>query len=493
MSIVGKLRPFFDPESVAVVGASRKVGKAGYVVFKNFAENKRRGLFRGELYPVNPREESILGYKCYPSLARVPGDVEFVAIVVPADAVPGVMEEAAAKGARVAVIITSGFAEAGRADLEKRVGEIARAAGIRVLGPNCLGVYDPSTGVDTLFLHETRILLSGEEVVSTPRPMPGRIAVVTQSGAFGVAALDYLAGRRIGVSRFVSFGNRVDVDECDLLEYFLEDGGTRAILLYLEGVRDGRKFVEVAGRVTRVKPVVALKTGRTRAGASAVLSHTGSIAGSDEVYNAAFEKAGVVRAKDMEEFFDFAKALLMAPPAAGSGVAIITDAGGPGAMAADECELRGLRVVEFAPESVSKLEEMKRAKRIPSFVSISNPIDLTGSVTSEMLELVTEVALGDPGVHGVIVMGLHHVPGLREDYVDRVVELARGSVKPVVASIIGETEMALYLRARFEKLGIPAYSSPEDGARAMAALCKYGSYLKRVGCFERYLEMFRRG
>lgn len=491
-AVIEQMNVFFDPRSVAVVGASRKIMKAGHVIFKNFVDNKRRGIFKGELYPVNPHENYILGFKCYPSITEIIGNVELIVLVVPAEVVPGVMMEAAAKGVKAAVIISGGFGEVGNRELEERVKTIAKNAGIRILGPNCLGVYDSHTGVDMLFLPETKVLTTGDEVVATPRPMSGIIAIVTQSGAFGASALDYLTGRQLGVSKFVSFGNKCDVDESEMLRYLLHDEKTRVILLYAEGIEAGREFMDVARQVTKVKPVVALKSGKTTAGARAAMSHTGAIAGSDKIYDAVFMQVGVVRVRDMEEFFDAGKALAFQPPAAGNNVAVITDAGGPAIMAVDELESRGVQVKRFSEETVQKFERLKEEGKIPLFATNLNPVDLTGSATSEMFELGTKILFEDPEVYGVVVIGLHHVPALQEDFVDRIADLSGRYGKPVVACDIGETEMALYIRSRFDKLGVPSYSSPEDAARAMAALASYGWYLRRVGGFEEYVEEFWR-
>jgi len=491
-SVFEQMHKFFNPSSVAVVGASKKIMKAGHVIFKNFADSKRRGVFQGELYPVNPGEEQILGYKCYPSLTEITGEVELVVISVPARFVPKVMEDAAEKKVKVVAIISGGFGEIGKHELEERVRTIAERAGIRVLGPNCLGVYDSSTGVDMLFLPETKVLTTGDEVVATPRPMPGPIAIVTQSGAFGVAALDYLAGRQLGVTKFVSFGNKIDVNESEMLEYLLHDEQTRVILLYAESIEAGREFMDVARRVTVEKPIVALKSGKTEAGIRAALSHTGAIAGTDRIYDAVFKQVGVLRVKDMEEFFDAGKALAFQPPAAGRNVAIITSAGGPAIMAADECESRGVRVKRFSDETIGKFEALKEAGKIPSFATNLNPLDLTGSVTSEMFVEGMKILLEDREVHSIIVIGLHHSPALQEDFVDRIAGLAKNYVKPIVACDIGETEMALYIRFRFDKHGIPAYFSPEDAARAVVALVNYGQHLKKTGNFERYMEKFKK-
>ncbi len=478
---IEQLRAFFEPSSIAVVGASRYADKAGHVIFKNLAENRRRGLLKAELYPVNPKAKMVLGFPCYPSLAKVPGPVDLVVVVVPAKYVPDVMREAARKDARAAIIISSGFSEIGNHELEEEVVRIGRDAGIRILGPNCLGVFDPYTGVDTLFLPETKVLRTGEEYVATPRPMPGNVAFLSQSGAFGAAALDYMTGTELGLSKFVSFGNRCDVDECDMMHFLKEDERTKVILMYLESVKDGRYFMEVACDVAKQKPIVALKAGRTSAGARAAKSHTGSIAGVDEIYDAAFAQCGVIRVRNMEQFFDAGRALLMQPLARGPNVAIITDAGGPGIMAVDECELRGLKVPELPEETKAKLRKLIEEGRIPPFAAIGNPIDLTGSATAEMFEEALKVVLADPEIHGVIIMGLHHVPALSEDYVDRVAELAKSADKPVVACDIGETEMASYIRRRFNKLGIPAFESPEDAAMAMWALVARGRFLKKEG------------
>jgi acetyl coenzyme A synthetase (ADP forming)-like protein len=487
---VKQLEAFFNPASVAVVGATKKINKAGHVIFKNFVENKRRGVFKGGLFPVNPNEDSILGFTCYDSLTDIPDALELVVIVVPAKIVPEIMKDVAAKKAETVVIISSGFGEIGNHELENQVTTVARKAGIRVLGPNCLGVFDTRTGVDMLFLPETKVLTTGDEVIATPRPIPGNIAIVTQSGAFGVAALDFLTGRQIGISKFVSFGNKCDVNETEMLHYLLYDDETRAILLYVEDIKSGREFLRIAQRVTKKKPVVALKSGRTTAGARAAASHTGAIAGSDRIYDAAFAQAGILRAKDMEEFFDAGKALTMQPPASGTNVGIITDAGGPGILAVDECELKGLSVKRFSEKTVQRFEKLKEEGKLPKFATNLNPVDITGSGTSEMFETVTDIVFQDQEINGIIMLGLHHTPALQEDFIDRVAKVAREYDKPIVACDIGETEMALHTRSRFDRLDIPAYSSPEDAARAMNALVRYGLYLQKSNRFTEYMQEF---
>lgn len=487
-----QIEVFFNPRSVAVVGASRNVLKAGHVIFKNFVQNKTRGIFKGDLYAVNPNENEVLSYRCYPSLTRVLDHVEVVVVVVPAQYVSQIMKEAAAKKSKAAVIISAGFKEIGNSDLEEEIKAIARDANMRLLGPNCLGVYDSRSGVDMLFLPETKILKDGNEVVVTPRPVPGNLAIVTQSGAFGVAALDHLTGREMGVSKFVSFGNKADVNEPELLAYLMEDDETRVILLYAEGIAAGREFLEIAKKVTKTKPIIALKTGRTSSGARAAASHTGALSGTDKIYDAAFAQAGVIRARDMDDFFHIAKALSSQPPPRGDGIAILTDAGGPGVMAADECEVRGISIRRLSDGTIQKFEELKEQQRIPRFAANLNPVDLTGSVSSEMYEIASKILLDDPEVHAMIVITLHHAPGLEEDFIDRIANVAHQYRKPVVACDIGETEMALHVRSRFDKMGIPSYSSPEDAARSIVALVKYGQYLRKEGGYEAYLANMER-
>jgi len=487
---IKKLDAFFNPRSVAVIGATKKVDKAGHVIFKNFATNKQRGVFRGELYPVNPGEDSILGYKCYASIKDIPGDVELIVIIVPAKIVPTVMEDATTKNVQAAIIVSAGFKEVGNSELETQVVAAANKGGIRVLGPNCLGIYYSKTGVDSLFLPETKVLTTGEDVIATPRPMPGNIAMITQSGAFGVAALDYLTGRQIGVSKFVSFGNKCDVTEVEILSYLLHDKETRVVLAYVEDIKHGREFIKVARRVTCKKPIIVIKSGKSAAGARAASSHTGAIAGSDKIYEAAFEQAGVIRARDMEEFFGNGKALAMQPPALGKNIGILTDAGGPGVMTVDELELQGLTVEPFSVETSKKFEKLKADGCLLKIAATHNPVDLTGSVTDDQFEISADLMFKDTEIDGIIFLGLHHMPGLREKYIDSVAKVAHKYRKPLVMCDIGETEMALYTRSRFDRLGIPSYASPEAAARAMKALVSYGAYLQRYAVAEEYIKEF---
>jgi acyl-CoA synthetase (NDP forming) len=294
----------------------------------------------------------------------------------------------------------------------------------------------------------------------------------------------------MGISKFVSFGNKCDVTESDILHYLLHDKETKVILVYLEDIKNGREFIKIAKKVTAKKPVVIIKSGKSAAGARAAASHTGAIAGSDKIYNAAFQQSGIIRARDMEEFFDAGKALAMQPPALGKNIGILTDAGGPGVMTVDECELLGLTVNHFSEKTSQEFQRLKDQGVILKIAATTNPVDLTGSVTDDMFEVAVDLMFKDKDICGIILLGLHHMPGLREKYIDCVVKVAAKYTKPIVMCDIGETEMALYTRHRFDKLGIPSYPSPEDAARAMKALVTYGAYLQKSKCAEEYIKEF---
>lgn len=470
------LRGFFEPNSVVIVGASRTPGKIGYEILRVMVENREKGIYKGRIYAVNPKsEEKILGMPTYKSVLELPEPPDLAVIVTPAHQTPKALEECGEKGIRNAVVISGGFAEIGGEgiELQRRLDEIRRKYGVRVIGPNCVGVISPSTGVDTLFLPVEKEI-QGRMYVSSPRPKPGSVALSTQSGAFGVACLDYMYGEGIGLSKFVSYGNKLDVDEVDVISYLKDDPETKVILIYAESIDRGREFVRIAREVSKEKPIVVLKAGRTSAGAKAASSHTAAIAGSDSVYDAAFKQAGILRVWDMEELFDVAKALSMQPPAEGDSVAILTDGGGVGVMAADEAEALGLKLADFSFETINKLKDLQRENLIPPIASLVNPVDLTGSATDESFTSALEVILQDPGVHGVILLALHHVPGVTSELPRKIANTAKNYRKPIVAMDVGSSPYAVEFRRMFEREGIPSYPEPERAVKAMKALVQYG-------------------
>ena len=467
---------FFHPKSLVVVGASRTPGKVGYEALRVMVENQKAGKFKGKLYAVNPKsDEPILGVPTYRSVLDLPEPVDLAVIVAPAKYCPSILEECGKRGIKRAIVISGGFAEVGGegVKLQEELKEVSKRYGIRVIGPNCVGVVVPSSGVDTMFLPLYKEM-NGKALESSPRPKPGHISLISQSGAFGVACLDYMYGEGIGLAKFVSYGNKVDVDEVDVLEYLARDPETRAILVYAESIDRGREFLNLAKRITKEKPIVVLKAGRTSAGAKAASSHTAALAGSDRIYEAAFKQAGVLRVMDMEELFDVAKALVMQPPARGDRVAILTDGGGVGVMASDEVESVGLKMARFSEETIKRLEQLKEERIIPPIAAIWNPVDLTGSATDESFTKALRILLEDNGVDAVAILALHHVPGLSSELPIKLAEIAEQYQKPVVAMDVGSSAYARAFREKFEEVGIPAYPEPERAIRALKGLIEFG-------------------
>lgn len=493
-TLQGSLKPFFEPQGVAIIGASREEDKPGHVILKLLMDNYKNGKLRVPVYPVNPNADVILGQKVYKSISELPNTVDLAIIVVPARLVPGVVRELGDKGVKAAVVISSGFSEIGRTDLEEELKRVAGSKGVRLLGPNCVGIYSPWSGVDTIFLPYTKKLEDGREVLSAPRPSKGHVALISQSGAVGTAALDYMYGEGIGLSYFFSIGNKADIDEVELIRELGDDEKTRVILLYVESIKRGREFLEVAESVSLKKPIIALKAGRTQAGRRAAASHTASLAGLDEIYEAAFRRSGVIRAQDIEELFDFAKAFVSQPPPLGPRIAIITDGGGAGVMATDMAEMLGLQVPELKGATRSKLEELRKNGMIPEFAQVSNPVDLTGSASSEMFVESTKILLESPEVDAIAILALHQVPGIPDPVklARNLSQLARKYSKPVVAVDTGWSEAALLEREEFDRNGIPAYPTPERAIKSLWALYKYGEFLKRKGVLQSHINMTKR-
>ena len=445
------MRELFEARSIAVIGASPKPGKVGHVILRNIIASG----YSGDLYPVNPKADEILGLKAYPDVLSIPGPVEMAVVVVPNTVVPTVMEQAGEKGVKVAVIISAGFREVGPegAELEYRVGEIASRHGIRVLGPNCLGVISTRNHMNATFTDDF--------------PLAGHVAVTSQSGAMGTILLDWAKGTRIGFSQFVSVGNKLDIDEADLLAYFRDDPDTNVIGMYIEGTRRGREFIEQASATSRLKPIIALKAGRTSSGAKAASSHTGALSGSDMVYSAAMAEAGVVRVKTLDEFFDLLQAFASMPLPRGDGVAIVTNAGGLGVMAADACSDHGLTVAALGKETVDRMK-----KGLPEEASLYNPVDVIGDADAARYERALSAVLDDPNVNCVLAMVAP------SDLLD-VTEVARmlatyaGRTEvPMAAAWVGGADMAVGA-AILREAGIPNYESPDRAVRALAAMVHY--------------------
>ncbi|EEB73684.1 acetate--CoA ligase family protein [Thermococcus sp. AM4] len=458
----------FYPKSVAVIGASHVPGKVGNAIMRSITLR-----FNGKVYAVNVKggEIEVNGkkFKVYRSIKEIPDEIDVAVIAVPAKFVPDVIDECGEKGVKGAIVISAGFKEAGRADLEEELVKRARKWGIRVVGPNCLGVTNLENGFDCNFNPPER----------QARPPFGKVAFMSQSGAFGAAILDWAAREKIGMSKFISLGNMADLDESDFMDYLGDDEKTGVITGYLEGVKDGRKFLETAKRVTLKKPVVILKSGRTEAGAKAAASHTGSLAGSYAIYRAAFEQSGVLEATTMRQLFNYAKVLAMQKPAKGDRVAIVTNGGGAGVMMSDGLLERGLKMAELSEETLKKFEEDVKAGKLPAHMSYKNPIDVIGDAPSSRYEIAMRYALEDPNVDVLVVIALFQSPALDEGIIDAV-ERMKAYGKPIVFVAPGG-DFPHKMARNIEQKGIPVYETTEDAVDAVYALVKYGEWLRENG------------
>ena len=412
-----------NPRSVAVIGASDQEGKIGNSVMKNLLG----GGYAGEIYPINPKADEILGRKAYPSIGEVPGDVDVAVFAIPAKFVPGALTECGEKGVPAAVLIPSGFAETGNQALQDEIVEIGRRYGIRMLGPNIYGYYYTPQNLCATFC--------------TPYDVRGGVALTSQSGGIGMAILGFSRTTKMGVSAIVGLGNKSDVDEDDLLTFFEQDDNTQCVAMHLEDLKDGRAFVAAAQRMTKKKPVVVLKAGRTDMGARAAGSHTGALAGDDKVYDDILRQAGVVRAPGLNEMLEYARSLPLLPTPQGENVVIITGAGGSGVLLSDACVDNGLSLMDIPPD----LDEAFR-HFIPPFGAAGNPIDITGGEPPSTYEATIRLGLEDPRIHALILGYWHTIvtpPMVFAELTSRVVEEARakGIDKPVVASLAGDTEV----------------------------------------------------
>ena len=455
------LEHFFKPSSVAIIGASKEPKKFGHVIFKNFV----RSGFKGKTYPVNPKSENILGFKTYASLKEIPDDLDLAVIAVPAPLVPKQIDECLSKKVKTAVIISGGFKETGEKGekLECEIKEKTLGSNLRIIGPNCLGVYDPYSMVDTMFLPTYRLR----------RPKLGSIAFISQSGAFGSAILDWAASQDIGVSKFISMGNKIDVDEVDLLSYLADDPLTTCIAVYVESIERGREFLKIASKVTENKPIVVLKGGKTTEGATAALSHTGSMAGSARIYDGVFEQAGAIQAASVDELFDCARALAYQPvPKSQKNLAIITNGGGFGVISTDEASKLGIKLASFSPETTKILKE-----NLPDYASPRNPVDLVGDADVERYRMALNAVSSDPNVGIILVIALLQTSYLESDVVDAITESQANYGKPIVVCSTGG-DFTQILNKMLEDDHIPSYVTPERAISAANALLRYGKALE---------------
>ncbi|MDG7010314.1 MAG: acetate--CoA ligase family protein [Nitrososphaerota archaeon] len=469
---------FFAPGSIAVAGVSSDPEKMGSIIFANLLENRQRGVLGSSVYAINPTHGSVMGQRAYASVGSLPEVPELLVIAVPGPQALGVIESAAKAGVKAAIVVTSGYAEAGRADAEARMAEISAESGMRILGPNTIGVVDMASGVDTLFLRPTKTLPDGTQVASLLKPLRGGIAIVSQSGHLGQALIEELTAGGVGIRALVGTGNQADVSAEDVMEYFADDPETKVIVLYLEGVRDGRKFLSAARRASRSKPVVVFKAGKTPGGARAALTHTASLVGNYDVYSAAFRQAGVVEAASFQELADFAMALLMLPKPAGGRLAVVTNAGGVGTIAIDEAQEAGLRTDPLGKGVADRIRSEFKGSGLVYNAALGNPVDLTASVSTEELVRVVEEVVSSDGYDLGVVLPTHQTPGIDPDVAIRLIPAIRGTGKPVCVCVVGRSELASRIHLEFMKAGIPSFPTPERAVRALAAALKYAQMQK---------------
>ncbi|MBP9677009.1 MAG: acetate--CoA ligase family protein [Anaerolineaceae bacterium] len=438
------------PKSVAVVGASATPGKIGYTVIKNLLKDG----YQGKIFPINQKVSEILGLKCYAEVSQVPDEIDSAIMCVPAKVMAQVVEECGKKGVKGGIVITSGFSEVGRKDLEDEVIRIAHQYGMRILGPNIVGSLSNSEKFNGSF--------------APCLPLPGKTSLITQSGALLIAMDMATYGRRVGYEKMISIGNMADVDFADLIEWFQDDDETSCVSLYVEGMRDGRKFIDAAKKST--KPIIALKSGVSAHGAAAAASHTGSLAGGAKIYNAAFKQAGVIEASDLENLFNRGLALSTQPPMKGDNMLIITNGGGNGVLATDAAERFGIPL-KFAPEDLQV--EMK--KHMPEFGSAKNPVDMTGMAGTEWYYETVKFAIKSDWTDSVVVLYCETAmtnPGEIAQSIKRAVDESGMKDKPVTVSFVGGEKSDQAIGWLVEN-GIPAFFAPDVAVNAMAALREF--------------------
>lgn len=466
------LDALFSPASVAVVGASSTPGKVGHDIFVNIL----RGGFTGTLYPVNPKAKSISSVKTYASISDIDDSIDLAIIILPPVFAEKSIKEAIEKGVHAIVIVSAGFREVGGQglEIENRIAEMCKEAGVRVVGPNCLGVINPLPAINLNASFSGRM------------PNAGNISFISQSGALCTAVLDFAADREFGFSKFVSIGNKADVDELDLLRYFHNDPDTEVIMLYIEELQRGPEFIQVVKEITggdNPKPVLAIKSGRTSAGAAAAASHTGALAGSEAVYDAIFAQSGIIRVDSINELFDYGIAFAYKNETAlgklrrkvpnGNRVAIVTNAGGPGIVATDMTVSSGLELARFNEETVEALKS-----HLPLAANVNNPVDVIGDAAQDRYENALTAVIKDEGVDGALVILTPQSMTNAIGTAEAIVRIARRSHKPILCCFMGIIDVSAGVKYLQEN-GVPVYRFPESAAKAFGAIYRYSKWLNR--------------
>ncbi len=454
------LKPMLKPKSVAIIGASRDPDKVGHVILQNYLN----GGYPGRLYAVNKSAEEIMGIKSYASILDIKDSIDLAVISIPAQFVPEALEECGKAGVKTAIVVSGGFAEIGNQDLQDQMVKVAEKYNMPTLGPNCLGVMDPRSRVDTLFLPTYKL----------SRPSIGGVSFVCQSGAVGSTVLDLISGEGFGLSKFISYGNAAHVDEVDILDYLMKDPETKVIIMYIEGIKRGKEFIEIAKKITKTKPVIVLKAGRTAAGQAAAHSHTAALAGNYEAHEALFRQYGFTIAEDLNDLLYYAKMLESEPLPKGGRVAIITNGGGTGVLTADAIGMSGnLKLAQLSNSSVAALRKV-----MPPLVNMRIPLDLVGDADDKRYGDALSILSTDDNIDMLIVIILFQTPGADSKAAARLVGFKEKSSKPMVVLSMGGDYTRMHT-IMMESAGLPVYDSPTAAVRSLSELLKYSDYISR--------------
>lgn len=451
------LEHFFSPKTVAVVGASREEGKVGHDLFKNLVNHG----YKGKIYPVNPHADNILGIKTYTALMEIPDKIDLAIIVVPAPYVGKTIDECIEKGIDSVIVISAGFKESGidGTARERELYQKIKQHSIRMLGPNCLGLIDTQSALNASF--------------AADMPVPGNIAFFSQSGALCTSILDWAVNECIGFSKFISMGNKTDIDEVDLIKAIENDDQTKVVLVYLEGVKNGAEFIGTAKEMTKKKPMIVVKSGGTTAGAKAASSHTGTLAGSENAFDAAFKQSGILRAETIEELFDYARIFSFQQLPKGPNLALITNAGGPGIIAADAVERSKLRMASFSKNTIDTIRSF-----LPAMANVYNPVDVLGDAKADRYKFVIEKVVEDPNVDTVLIILTPQTMTEIEKTAEVITEISSRTDKPIVTSFMGGKRIENSLKIMCQRK-VPNYSFPERAVSAIEAMYKYTLWQKR--------------
>ncbi|MFH0926963.1 MAG: CoA-binding protein [Candidatus Micrarchaeota archaeon] len=442
----------FSPSSIAIVGASKNPKKVGHAILRNLIQ----AGFSGSLYPVNPSEDSILGLKTFKKISEIKKSVDCAIIATPANTVYEILKDALKANLKAAVVISGGFAEVGNKKEEQKIAALANAHDIALIGPNCMGILCPEFKNDSIFLPTFKL----------GRPHQGDISFISQSGAVGGCIVDLAAKSSLGISKFVSYGNAACINEADLLQYLQKDENTKAVISYIEGVQDGRKFMQAASSFTSKKPLVVLKAGKSKLGSQAALSHTAALAGSSKIFSAALNQCGAIEAQNLDELFHLAK-ILQISKFFSPRLCILTNGGGNGVLAADAVEKYGMKLSDFSPQISASLK-----KCLPSYANVKNPLDIIGDADAHRYESALNLLIENPSTDAIVVIILFQTPNLDSRIVSVLSQARAKTKKPIVAVCTGGEYTQMHAKM-LDDYGIPTYPSPEDAISALSKMLKF--------------------